>query len=132
MSHRTDALPQKLPESNSIRLFNVLKPRSLSSQSSPPVLLHLAGKALQVPAVDDPVEKRKHYRPDRIIESFVETLRPQGMKSSAAGTSIALDPDSFRPAFKISPNIAVTPETMSLTSWAPLRVRPTKTIAFLN
>jgi hypothetical protein len=82
--------------------------------------------------MDYPAEKRKQDRPNRIIESLVEPLRPQGMNSPTVRTSIALYPDSPRPAFKISLHIAVTPETTPLTSWAPLRPWPTKIFAFLN
>lgn len=115
-----------------IRDFDIVKPRCLSPQPSPPVLLHLTGKTLQVPAVDDPVEKRKQNRQDRIIEPLVEPLRPQGMNSSTVGTSIAFYPDSFNPAFKISPHIPMPPKTTPLTSWAPLRPRPTIILALLN
>jgi hypothetical protein len=82
--------------------------------------------------MDDPAEKRKQYRTDRIIEPSIEPLRPQSMNSSAVGTSVALYPDSLRPAFKISLHITVTPETTPLTSWASLRLWPTKIFAFLN
>ena len=119
-------MAEKLFKNLNIRSLTIGVPGGLKTKAFIPVLLHLARKTLQPPAVDDPVENRKQYRTDRIMEPFIELLRPQGMNSPAVGTSVAFYPDSFRPAFKISLHIAVTPETTSLTSWALLRPWPTK------
>jgi len=132
MSHRNKSLIEKFSANPYIRILTIGIPGGLKTKALIPVLLHLARKTLQPPAVDDPVENRKQYRPDRIMEPFIELLRPQDMNSPAVGTSVAFYPDSFRPAFKISLHIAVTPETTSLTSWALLRPWPAKIFAFLN
>jgi hypothetical protein len=66
------------------------------------------------------------------METSVELLRPQGMNGSTIRTSVAFYPDSFNPAFKISPHIPMPPKTTPLTSRAPLRLRPTIILALLN
>jgi hypothetical protein len=82
--------------------------------------------------MDYPVEKRKQNGKTRIMKAPIKLQRPTRVYRSTVGTSVALYPNSLSPAFKISLNIAVTPETTALTSWASLRPGPTKIFAFLN
>jgi hypothetical protein len=82
--------------------------------------------------MDDPAEKRKQNGKSRIMKAPIKLPRPTRVHRSAIRASVAFYPDSLSPAFKISPNIAVTPETTPLTSRTPLRPRPTKIFAFLN
>ena len=123
---------EKFPKNLYIRILTVGVLGGLKTKALIPILLHLTRKALQPPALNNLIENREKNRQNRIMEAFIEPLRPRSMHSPAVGTSVSFYPDSFNPAFKISLHIPMPPKPTSITSRTLLRSRPTKIFAFLN
>jgi len=132
LSHRDNILAEKLFKNLNIRSLTIGVPGGLKTKAFIPVLLHLARKTLQPPALNNLIQNREKNRQNRIMEPPVKLQGPQGMNSSAVGTSVAFYPDSFKPAFKISLHIPMPPKPPTLTLWALLRPWPWIFLAFLN
>ena len=115
MRHRNKSLIEKFSKNLYIRIHAVAVAGGLKTKSLKPVLLHLAGKALQPPAVDDPVEKRKQNGRNRVMKTSIKLLNPACMHSLAVGTAIALHPQTISETLKVSENISMSPKTTRMT-----------------
>jgi len=123
---------EKFPDDLYIRIHAVAVAGGLKTKSLIPILLHLTRKALQPPAVNNLIQNRDKNRQNRIMEPPVKLQGPQGMNSPTVRTSVSLDPDGFKQAFKISLHIPMAPKSPSFTSRTLLGPGPTKIFAFLN
>lgn len=106
---------KKFPEDLYIRIHAVAVAGGLKTKTLIPVLLHLTRKALQPPAVDDPVYKRKHNGENRVMKPLIKLLNPACMHGLAVGTSVALDPQAMSETLKVSENISMSPKATRMT-----------------
>lgn len=132
MSYRNETLSQKPPQSQTIRELDVLKPGSLLAKTPPPVLLNLTGKTSHPLTLSYPVSKRTQNGKTRIMKTSIKPLKPRGMDRPAVRTPVALHLKTLSQSLKISLDISMTPQPLTLTAGTAKRLRPGIIFLFFN